>query len=534
MAGSKGSLLSRLRRWFERLFTPSVRIRLAQIDEWNAAAVAQIAELQRRIAEQSAAIAALREDGGAASAALRGVEERMSAHQDSLSAVEARFAALEAELETPETLDHRVGFVERCLGLDGEESGETVPDGLERLLEMRLGQLETRILTYLEGPYYERVGGQPARTAEDAVVSRAANSLTAIAGTVTALHEVMNVRLAQIEQHLPPAETLGALADMGSDIGAVSSAVAEMERHAADNANAIASGIAETRQALQELETRVSQLAVPAGNLTQMLEPLIATVGELKADARKQDRLRLLERRAAMVRLDMDRGEPVPAVAPPAATDLQEQLQRLRELAPLNFDAWLERFEAGRVEYEKRDAQSLSTREHREAFHFRQFLAIYARGRVLDIGVGPLAVPSYLADIPLERLAGIDPLPPFEPHPFAFAQAVAESIPWPDASFETVVIATSLDHVYLLDVSLAEIERVLAPGGRLLIWTGIFPETAPYDPYAATIEPPDAFHLFHPGENWFPQFVESKFKLVERIDTEVIGYANALLAYEKR
>src|SRR5207244_12327828 len=142
---------------------------------------------------------------------------------------------------------------------------------------------------------------------------------------------------------------------------------------------------------------------------------------------------------------------------------------------------------AGRNEYEKRDAASLSTIDHRDAFRFRQFLAIHARGRILDIGVGPLAIPSYLIDFQPCRLAGNHPLPPYEDHPFTFVRSTAEFIPWPDQSFETVVAATSLDHVYLLDRALAEIRRVLCSGGRFLLWAAVFPHTPPYDPYAEPI-----------------------------------------------
>jgi hypothetical protein len=46
------------------------------------------------------------------------------------------------------------------------------------------------------------------------------------------------------------------------------------------------------------------------------------------------------------------------------------------------------------------------------------------------------------------------------------------------------------------------------------------------------MEPLDAYHLFHPGENWFPQLLEQHFRLIERFDIASVGYSNSFLAYE--
>ena len=85
------------------------------------------------------------------------------------------------------------------------------------------------------------------------------------------------------------------------------------------------------------------------------------------------------------------------------------------------------------------------------AAEFRAFVKLYLRGAVLDVGCGPQPVPSYLDGYPLDRIAGIDPLPPTEGHPFTFVQTVAEFLPWDDKTFSVVVVATSLDHVLLPD-----------------------------------------------------------------------------------
>ena len=207
------------------------------------------------------------------------------------------------------------------------------------------------------------------------------------------------------------------------------------------------------------------------------------------------------------------------------------QLKQLEANAPNNFAHWHDAYTRGTAAGERSVFGTYSHEGHAGAGHFRMFIDVHARGRLLDFGCGPLSMPSYLDDWPHDQLAGFDPQPPFEPQPFAFGISLGEWIPWPDASFETVVIATSLDHVYLLDQALEEVKRVLVPDGRLLIWTAMFPETPPYDPYGPTIVPPDAYHLFHPGRNWFYDLFSADYDLIERM--EAVSQSE-MLAYRRR
>ncbi len=198
---------------------------------------------------------------------------------------------------------------------------------------------------------------------------------------------------------------------------------------------------------------------------------------------------------------------------------IEVQIRQIEARAPRNFAQWHKVYLRFISEVERSVVGNLSHDGQVGAGYFRMFINIHARGRLLDFGCGQLALPDYLADWPHDQLAGFDPLPPFEPHPFVFATSLGETIPWADASFETVVIATSLDHVYLLDQALEEMKRVLVPDGRLLIWTAMFPETPPYDPYGPEIVPADQNHLFHPGRNWFYDLFASDFDLLERMET---------------
>ncbi|PWT76850.1 MAG: hypothetical protein C5B46_00615 [Proteobacteria bacterium] len=199
------------------------------------------------------------------------------------------------------------------------------------------------------------------------------------------------------------------------------------------------------------------------------------------------------------------------------APSLEAQIEAFRKAAPHNVDGWLRAFEAAKAAGHESLEGNLSHEGSVGANHFRLFVDACGRGRILDVGCGPLPLPVYLSDWPLDQIAGVDPLPPQGAHPFAFVQTFAEHLPWPDGSFETVVIATSLDHTFLLDVALAEIRRVLTRDGRLLIWTGLVDTSEPYDPYGPEISAPDRFHLFHPGRNWFFQLFARDYRLIDRV-----------------
>lgn len=223
---------------------------------------------------------------------------------------------------------------------------------------------------------------------------------------------------------------------------------------------------------------------------------------------------------ALLLRAGRPQAADKPAVAAPRpAPSLDQQMASFKKVAPHNFAAWHKAYKAGIAEGMRTTDGNLSHDGHIGANLFRMFLNIHARGRILDIGCGPLPVPAYLTDWPMDELAGIDPQLPPTPHPFSFVQTFAETIPWSDHSFETVVIATSLDHVFLLDRSLAEVKRVLVPGGRLLLWSGMFDDTPPYNPYGPPIIPSDAYHLFHPGRNWFYKLLVRDYRLIERLPT---------------
>lgn len=108
----------------------------------------------------------------------------------------------------------------------------------------------------------------------------------------------------------------------------------------------------------------------------------------------------------------------------------------------------------------------------------REALLAQARGRTLELGAGTgLNLAHYPADV--RDLTLSEPEAPMarrlERHlaeagrPATIVRAPAEALPFPDGSFDTVVSTLVLCTVADPARALAEVARVLAPGGRLLL-----------------------------------------------------------------
>jgi ubiquinone/menaquinone biosynthesis C-methylase UbiE len=108
---------------------------------------------------------------------------------------------------------------------------------------------------------------------------------------------------------------------------------------------------------------------------------------------------------------------------------------------------------------------------------FRERVIGTAEGRVLEIGVGSgLNLPFYRRSV--SELVALEPAPRLvdmargasraNTMPITFLEASAEAIPLDAHSVDTVVTTWTLCSIPLAATALAEMRRVLRPGGRLL------------------------------------------------------------------
>ena len=108
----------------------------------------------------------------------------------------------------------------------------------------------------------------------------------------------------------------------------------------------------------------------------------------------------------------------------------------------------------------------------------RQKVVPLARGAVLEIGVGAGHNLPYYDSQSVTSLVGIDPCQASwrlaQPRakglgiPIEFVEGSAESMPLPDAHFDTVLMTYSLCTIPDARAALIEMRRVLKPGGRLV------------------------------------------------------------------
>ncbi|AWB27244.1 class I SAM-dependent methyltransferase [Halococcoides cellulosivorans] len=116
----------------------------------------------------------------------------------------------------------------------------------------------------------------------------------------------------------------------------------------------------------------------------------------------------------------------------------------------------------------------------------RQALAEGIDGPVLDVGTGTGAMLPVLAAANPSAIHAIEPGPAMRRRAHARIEsddldvsvrsASAESLPYDDDSFETVVAAMVLCTVDDPDAALAEVERVLVPGGELRLFEHVADE----------------------------------------------------------
>ncbi|WP_419552270.1 class I SAM-dependent methyltransferase [Candidatus Poriferisodalis sp.] len=135
----------------------------------------------------------------------------------------------------------------------------------------------------------------------------------------------------------------------------------------------------------------------------------------------------------------------------------------------------------------------------------------YRDKRVLDIGCGPRGSLEW-ATMARERV-GVDPLADdylqmgAAEHAMTYVAAGAETIPYPDASFDIVCSFNSLDHVDDLEAAIAEMKRLTAPGGLLLVITDVHDRPTPQEPICFD---------WDVVEHFAPEFAIQSFRCLEK------------------
>jgi len=101
--------------------------------------------------------------------------------------------------------------------------------------------------------------------------------------------------------------------------------------------------------------------------------------------------------------------------------------------------------------------------------------------RVLDLGCGAAGKSLYYASLGAERVVGVDIVARYEREAtelakklgysskFLFLCASADSLPYPDGVFDTVMMNDFIEHAKDPEAVIREAYRVLAPGGRIFI-----------------------------------------------------------------
>jgi ubiquinone/menaquinone biosynthesis C-methylase UbiE len=136
------------------------------------------------------------------------------------------------------------------------------------------------------------------------------------------------------------------------------------------------------------------------------------------------------------------------------------------------FDRWAQRYDEGRTGPWFRHTQDLAIGA----------LDLRPASRILDVGCGTGVAVLRLASLaPDGRACGVDispnmiararrKVPERLAHRVEFQRAGSDAIPYPDASFDHALCTNSFHHYLDPLRSLAEISRVLVPGGQLVIF----------------------------------------------------------------
>ncbi len=153
-------------------------------------------------------------------------------------------------------------------------------------------------------------------------------------------------------------------------------------------------------------------------------------------------------------------------------------------------------------------------------------LALNGRGRLLDVATGSGHTAFALAPL-VEEVVGLDLTPAMgaefirqaQDRGFShvrFVLGAVEALPFPDGAFDWVTCRRAAHHFPNLPQALAEMKRVLVPGGRL----GIVDMIAPADPEAARFSN-ELERIRDPSHQWVYDLAEWRDQ-IQRIGMQMI------------
>jgi ubiquinone/menaquinone biosynthesis C-methylase UbiE len=156
--------------------------------------------------------------------------------------------------------------------------------------------------------------------------------------------------------------------------------------------------------------------------------------------------------------------------------------------------------------WKSRVAEEKVLRNDHYSYFYREFFGLdpdFYRGKtILDIGCGPRGSLEWASEA-AERI-GLDSLASqylklgADKHKMRYVDTPAERMPFDNDYFDVVCTFNSLDHVDDLAATVAQIKRVLKPGGTFLIIVEVDHPPTPCEPVTITNVPSlfgDAFEL---------------------------------------